>query len=195
MGSVLLINPPYTRYGRPAHIQPDEPMGLLALAAYVREQGHRVRILDALVDRGYYPSTDGFYKSGLSDDELRAALEPMERPDVVGIASMFTMHSRGVHDAAAVVKQVWPDVLLVVGGSHASALPDWVLEDRNIDLVVRGEGEVTLMEILERACAASRWTISRARTCGGTGRWRGTRTGRSSRIWTRCRFWRGTSWT
>lgn len=151
MAFVLLINPPYTRYGGPADIQVDEPLGLMSLAAYVREHGHDVRILDALRGNGYYESGDGFFKSGLTDNELRSAFRAMPRPDLVGITSMFTMHSRGVHDTAAVVKAVWPNVLTVVGGSHASALPEWVLEDANVDLVVRGEGELTLMEILDRS--------------------------------------------
>lgn len=150
MASALLINPPYTHYGGAAHIQRDEPLGLMSLAAFVRREGHEVRILDALRDTGYYECGDGFFKSGLSDDELRAALLAGPKPDVVGITSMFTMHSRGVHDTAAVAKRVWPDVPVIVGGSHASALPEWVLEDRNIDLVVCGEGELTLLEILGR---------------------------------------------
>jgi hypothetical protein len=39
MGKVLLINPPYTRYGQPVEIQADEPLGLMSLAAYLREHG------------------------------------------------------------------------------------------------------------------------------------------------------------
>ena len=150
MASVLLLNPAYTRYGGPAHIQVDEPLGLMALGAYLRERGHTVRLFDALRDTGYVECGDGFFKAGLSDEELRRVLAAMPRPDVVGITSMFTMHSRGVHDAAAVVKRVWPDALVVVGGSHASALPEWVLEDKHIDLAVIGEGEETLREIVER---------------------------------------------
>ena len=42
---------------------------------------------------------------------------------------MFTMHAKGVHDTAAVVKDLWPESRVVVGGSHASALPDWVLAE------------------------------------------------------------------
>jgi len=154
MAFVLLINPPYTRYGQGSHIQADEPLGLLALAAWVRDKGHQVRILDALTtETGYYDCGNGFVKCGMNDDRLRAEFQAMEKPDLVGITSMFTMHSRGVHDVAAVSKQVWPDVPVIVGGSHASALPDWILEDRNVDVMVRGEGELTLIDLLERRVA------------------------------------------
>jgi len=149
MAFVLLVNPPYTRYGGPAHVQVDEPLGLMALAAYVRKEGHEVHILDAL-RADYVDCGDGFFKAGMSDAELQSAFEAEPKPAVVGLTSMFTMHARGVHDAAAVAKAVWPDVPVVVGGSHASALTDWVLEDTNIDLVVIGEGEATLADIVDR---------------------------------------------
>ncbi len=156
MAFALLVNPPYTLYGGAWDIQADEPLGLLSLAAFLRQRGHGVRIFDALRNIPYVECGHGFFKSGLSDEALRqelSALPAAERPDVVGITSMFTMHARGVHDAAAVVKQVWPGVLVTVGGSHASALPEWIMADKNIDLVVVGEGEETLLEILERRAA------------------------------------------
>ncbi len=150
MAFILLINPPYTCYGATPHIQFDEPLGLMSLAAFARERGHEVRILDALTQTGYYPSADGFNRCGLTDAQLRAALEALPRPDLVGVTSMFTMHARGVHDTAAVAKAVWPEVPVLVGGSHASALADWVLEDPHVDLVVRGEGELTLFNLVDR---------------------------------------------
>jgi len=76
MGFVPLANPPYTRYGGPAHIQADEPLGLSALAAYVRAQGRRVQILDALTtETGYDDCGNGFVKCGMSSPTapLRAA--------------------------------------------------------------------------------------------------------------------------
>ncbi len=153
MPHILLIHPPYTVFGSQAHIQADEPLGLLSLAAWVRREGHTVEIFDAFRGLPYFQDEGGFYKAGLDQPTLERELSALQRPDVVGLTSMFTMHAKGVHDAAAAVKATWPDVPVVVGGSHASALPDWVLADENIDLVAVGEGELTLMEILDRAVA------------------------------------------
>lgn len=144
----LLINPPYTRYGQPVEIQADEPLGLMCLAAYLRQHGKPVEIFDAFRGRENVPDEGDFYWSGLSRQEIQAKLL-QERPSIVGITSMFTMHSKGIHDVAKLVKETLPEALVIVGGSHASALPAVVMEDSNIDIAVLGEGEVTLLEIIE----------------------------------------------
>lgn len=149
MSNILLINPPYTRYGQPVEIQADEPLGLLCLAAYLMEHGKTVEIFDAFQGKGNVLDEDQFYWSGLSREEIKKKVVEV-MPAVVGITSMFTMHSKGAHDVAKIVKEVNPQTLVVFGGSHPSALPDWVLQDTNVDVVVIGEGEVTLMEIVEK---------------------------------------------
>jgi len=149
MSSILLINPPYTRYRQPVEIQADEPLGLMCLAAYLREHGKKVDIFDAFQGKGNVLDEGQFYWSGLSREEIKNKLLAL-KPSIVGITCMFTMHSKGAHDVAKIVKKTLPKALVVFGGSHPSALPDWVLQDTNVDIVVIGEGEVTLMEIVEK---------------------------------------------
>jgi len=149
MSDILLINPPYTRYGQPVEIQADEPLGLLCLTAYLMEQGKTVEIFDAFQGKGNVIDEGQFYWSGLSREEIKNKIQEV-RPSIVGITSMFTMHSKGAHDVAKIVKEVIPQALVVLGGSHPSALPDWVLQDTNVDVVVIGEGELTFMEVLEK---------------------------------------------
>jgi len=149
MAKVLLINPPYTRYGQPVEIQADEPLGLMCLAAYLREQGKEVEIFDAFLGKENVLDEPPFYWSGLAREEIRKKLAEV-KPSLVGITSMFTMHSKGAHDIAKMVKEMSPKALVVLGGSHPSALPEWVLQDENVDMVVIGEGEITLLEILEK---------------------------------------------
>jgi magnesium-protoporphyrin IX monomethyl ester (oxidative) cyclase len=145
---VLLINPPFTQYGSEVEIQADEPLGLMYLAAYLRQKGIQVEILDAFQGKKSVPIENDFYKSGLSNEEIITKITEYE-PDIVGISTMFTMHSKGVHDLAAVVKRISQNILVVCGGSHASALPDLVLRDENVDIVVIGEGEETLLELVD----------------------------------------------
>lgn len=149
MSNTLLINPPYTRYGQPVEIQADEPLGLMCLAAYLLKYGKTVEIFDAFQGKGNVLDESQFYWSGLSREEIKNKLLEV-KPSIVGITSMFTMHSKGAHDVAKIVKEALPKTLVVFGGSHPSALPDWVLQDANVDIVVIGEGEVTFMEILEK---------------------------------------------
>ncbi len=144
---VLLINPPFTQYGSKVEIQADEPLGLMSLAAYVRSFGAKVKILDAFRGRESVLDKDGFYRSGISEEEIKGEIKRFS-PDIVGIAAMFTMHSKGGHDVAAIVKGISPGIPVVMGGSHASSLPEAVLSDRNIDIAVIGEGEQTFLEVI-----------------------------------------------
>ncbi len=145
---VLLINPPFTQYGSEVQIQADEPLGLMYLAAYLRQKDIQVEIFDAFLGKKSVPIENNFYKSGLSDKEIKDKITEY-KPDVIGIATMFTMHSKGVHDVARIAKDVSKDIIVICGGSHASALPDIVLQDKNVDIVVIGEGEDTLFETIQ----------------------------------------------
>jgi radical SAM superfamily enzyme YgiQ (UPF0313 family) len=70
-----------------------------------------------------------------------------EKPDMVGISSLFSpYHREALSCAAETKKRVGVPVLM--GGSHVSALPLSVLQDPSVDFVIRGEGEKPLVEFL-----------------------------------------------
>lgn len=151
---VLLINPPFTSYDKPAEIWVAEPLGLMYLAAFLRERGIQVEIFDAFLGIKSKSSGGGFFKSGLSEGKIKDKITEF-KPDIIGVTSMFTMHSKGAHDVARIAKEVSGDILVVFGGSHVCALPDIVLQDSNVDIVVIGEGEETLLEIVNRFACGS----------------------------------------
>ena len=66
---------------------------------------------------------------------------------MVGISSLFTPYYREVLEVAARVKKRL-NVPVIVGGSHASAVPESLLSSTNVDYVIRGEGEKALVEFL-----------------------------------------------
>jgi len=164
---VLLIQPPVQDfYDTDVRLQ---PIGLCYLKAAVKKHlpevdviikdyhggcgRHTVAIpkeLRYLTD--YYPVADKspfstfhqYYHFGRAFDEIEAEIADI-RPDVVGISSLFTPYYREVLEVAARVKK---DVPVVVGGSHASAVPESLLSSVNIDYVIRGEGEKALVEFL-----------------------------------------------
>ena len=147
---VLLINPPWTSYKTTIDFfSIDEPLGLGYLAAYLRKYGYEVQIFDAFALGAKHSEKidNDYYMYGLSMRDIKQVVREA-KPDVVGITSMYTLHSKGVHETARAVKEVFPDVPVIVGGSHASVLIDWVLNDKNIDLVVMGEGEETLLDVV-----------------------------------------------
>lgn len=125
---LLLAYPPYKLY------QTVPPLGLGYLASYVREnqEDTDARIIDYNVEG----SLSSFYSRNLSKD-----LEPF---DIIGIGFMTPMETEAIH-LARVAKGMGKSVLF--GGPHASALPEEMLATGQVDAVVRGEGERTLVEL------------------------------------------------
>ena len=114
------------------------PLGLAYLAAVAEQEGHEVRVHDF----GLRPEVP-------LEAEIAEVLD--FRPDLVGFTSMTTSH-HSVEQAARPLKAEL-GVPLVVGGPHATTLPERTLGDPRFDFLVYGEGEETWRELL-RALSA-----------------------------------------
>ncbi len=69
---------------------------------------------------------------------------------LVGISSLFTAYYKEALITAATVKKVLPESKVVLGGHHPTAMPEKVMENKAVDFVIRGEGELS-MPMLARA--------------------------------------------
>ena len=61
----------------------------------------------------------------------------------------MTATANAAHAIANLSKEVAPNCTIVFGGVHAEAMPDETLSHLNVDLVVRGDGEETFLEICQ----------------------------------------------
>ena len=136
---IVLITPPYERiapgYEFVKHVTNRSPsLGLLHLAAEVREHGYEPSIIECDV-------------ADLSMDDV-AARVIAERPPYVGI-TLFTV---GVWSAAGIARQIkaaLPDTVIIVGGPHISSMARETMQRfREFDLAVIGEGEEPLLQLL-----------------------------------------------
>lgn len=148
---ILLFYPPMTIRGDdPTVPGMAAPLGLANIAAYIEREGYDVAICDALIEglkvikRGR-----GWVRVGLSEKSIIERIN-YYKPDIVGVSVMFTAFAPDAHRLAKIVKGISPQTLVVFGGAHASVLPEDVLADKNVDLVVIGEGEETFLEIVRR---------------------------------------------
>jgi len=110
------------------------PLGLAYLAACVREEGHEAVIID-----------------GDAPPRSAASLAAEVPPDVDLIG--FTSSSLGwpvVQRAATIFRRRFPNTPLIVGGPQVTAFPRWTIEYSAFDLGVLGDGEITLVRILDR---------------------------------------------
>lgn len=148
---ILLFYPPITIRGEDT-TQPGiaPPLGLANIAAYIEREGYNMAICDALAEgAGTLERGKNYLRVGLTEKQIVERIE-YYKPDIVGISTMFTALAPDSHRLAEIVKNVCPNTLVVFGGSHASVLSRGVLTDKNVDLVVMGEGEETFLEIARR---------------------------------------------
>jgi radical SAM superfamily enzyme YgiQ (UPF0313 family) len=100
----------------------------------------------SMADKSPFSTFDRYYHFGKSFDEIEQEIAEL-KPEIVGISSLFTPYYREVLEIAARVKKHL-GIPVVVGGSHASALPESMLASPFVDYVIRGEGEKPLVELL-----------------------------------------------
>ena len=78
-------------------------------------------------------------------NELGKIIEKFN-PDVIGVSSM-TFHKDFFHEAICEIRKRGFSKTIVVGGPHPTTSYIEVLKDKNIDICVIGEGEVTLEKL------------------------------------------------
>jgi anaerobic magnesium-protoporphyrin IX monomethyl ester cyclase len=111
------------------------PLGLCYIAAYLRKNDYDVSIIDAEA-LGY---------------NLAQTVERIidQKPDVVGLTCK-TLWVNSAHKLARALKERAPDVPIVAGGHHPTALPERTLQEfPSFDFLVLGEGEITFLELLQ----------------------------------------------
>jgi len=86
----------------------------------------------------------------------QAAKDALEfEPEMIGISAM-SFEAAEMFAVADKVKQDKPELVVVAGGPHASTSPGNALQNPNIDYVVRGEGEITGLELIKRVIEGGR---------------------------------------
>jgi anaerobic magnesium-protoporphyrin IX monomethyl ester cyclase len=136
---VILYHPRYNP--RKSGTHPCAPLSLLYLADVLDRAGFESVIIDAQVE----------------EDALANLREQAAQSLAVGITSMTGYQIQGGLAAAQVVREVNPDLPILWGGWHASLEPEQTAADPLVDVVVRGPGEVTLVELLNRRLAERDW--------------------------------------
>lgn len=118
------------------------PLGILYLASALRTSFPSLEI--AAID-GLREGFDTAWK--LTEDF---------RPDFLGV-SFYTTAAEGAYALARRTKEAFPHVRVVAGGPHATALPEEALRSGGIDVVVRGEGERTLVQLADAWLSGGSW--------------------------------------
>ena len=130
---VALINPP-PPLGAFVHYQ-SLLIGIAYIAAVLEKKGCEVKVIDC-------PPLKITY------EDLKRKMAEFS-PDIVGITSVTVTFSSAVQ-AARAIRRSNSQSLIVVGGPHVTVLDEQTLKEHpEIDVVVRGEGEQTMLELVD----------------------------------------------
>jgi anaerobic magnesium-protoporphyrin IX monomethyl ester cyclase len=125
---VVLFLPPYA--GKVL----GPPLGLLSLAGSLREAGYVPCIIDGALDRDY----------------RRTVAEEVKDSLCFGVSLLTGPMIRDAIEISRMVKTLYPERFVVFGGWHPTLLTEQTLREEFVDAIVRHQGEVTLVEMLQR---------------------------------------------
>ncbi|MFC2069593.1 B12-binding domain-containing radical SAM protein [Chloroflexota bacterium] len=168
---ILLIDPPHSSLKN----MPSERgynLGLTSLAAYIRREGIETAVVtgDLLMEP---PSTSSLASMirelRITVEDLAVGQQQIEnaindkthdvwmrltdivkqtKPMAVGIAYFTPLHSI-VERTVSLIKEVDKDIKIVAGSYHPTFCPEDVMQNPDIDFVIRGEGEIPLLALVK----------------------------------------------
>jgi anaerobic magnesium-protoporphyrin IX monomethyl ester cyclase len=131
---VTLVNPPYPTH--PYQHMPFPPLGLGYLAAVLEKSHYEVDVIDCQASR-------------LSYEDFRREISKRQ-PTIVGITATTRLYKSALQ-IAKIAKETCPNCLTILGGSHPTFWDENALQEcPELDIIVRKEGENTLLELVQR---------------------------------------------
>ena len=124
-------------------------LGLAYLAGQLRHNGLNVRILDCLVEDplNIRQAEPGWEEVGLSDEAIIAIIRDFG-PDLIGVSIPFSCQHYLAHELVNKIREEFPEVLVVAGGNHVSAVPEKMDQDL-FDYLIIGEGELAFQHLID----------------------------------------------
>ena len=153
---VCLVRPPTLASASAVGQDAVPPLGLAYVAAALRAAGHEVRAVDAVGEAVHQYSRVRWDKRalmhGLRIEEIVARIDP--EAEVVGVSCMFSVEWPLVEELVSAIRYAFPRALVVLGGEHVTACPEYTLAScRAVDVGVLGEGEETVVALLDAHAA------------------------------------------
>jgi len=127
--NILLIHPKLGKRDSPRF-----PLGLGYIAAVLCEAGHKVEAVDL--------NAQSELENGLSERIRNGKF------DMVGLSAMITQFKE-VKRLSSLIKNV-TKTKIVLGGGLGSSVPELILQETDVDILVVGEGERTIVELVDR---------------------------------------------
>ena len=151
---IILVNPA-APVGAAMHM-PFALLGLGYLAAILEKNQYQVYLIDCQV-------------LNLSFEDFRTEIRKLQ-PNVVGVTSS-TLTYQSALKLIKIAKEACPNCITIAGGPHVTFWDDKALEEcPELDIIVRREGENTLLELVQRIEAGKSYCDVIGTTCRKDGK-------------------------
>jgi len=169
---ILLVNPWIHDFA--AYDFWAKPVGILTLASILRSHGYAVEYIDCLnrfhpsapetdpyarSGRGPYgksplPNPAGlqnvrrkFSRYGIRPEWFLQDLQAAHRPDLILVTSVMTYWYPGVQETIRMIRTVYPDVPVILGGIYATLCREHAIRYSGADRIVSGAGEEFVLKL------------------------------------------------
>jgi radical SAM superfamily enzyme YgiQ (UPF0313 family) len=170
---ILLVNPWICDFA--AYDFWAKPMGLLMLAAILRQHGFDISYIDCLNrfhpeaaysdphlrhGMGNYlktriPKPPGledvpryFSRYGIREEWFREDLQNLPKPDLIFVTSLMTYQYPGLQHTIRILKEYFPHTPVILGGIYATLCTDHARTRSGADRVIAGHGETAIFDII-----------------------------------------------
>lgn len=107
------------------------PVSLLAVSRILYNEGYEIKILQHF------------------DDDLdKRIIEECKNSVCLGITCMTGHQIKDGLNIAKKIRKIYPKLPLIWGGWHPSILPEQTLKSKYVDIIIRGQGEITFTELV-----------------------------------------------
>ncbi len=142
------------------------PIGLSSIANYMAFKGHTVEVFDTTFYKEFYAKKRdhfrekvGFYNPIKNPVQIQYSENPMIdsfinqvaefQPDIVGF-SIITTHTPIALKMSNALKEHFPQVPVIFGGTHPTLFPKEMIAELSVDMVCLGEGEYSFSQLLAK---------------------------------------------
>ena len=130
---------------------PNPPVGLAYIAAVLRKNGYAYKVIDmageALNQIASFKKKKSCYIQGLSIEQCLSRIP--ENTDIIGVSCMFSPHWPILRDLTDKIRIQFPNIFMVAGGEHVTALPEFSLQNSKLDAIILGEGELIFPSLIK----------------------------------------------
>lgn len=162
----VIIDTPWMRHAgpnpRPVVPGPGQPRARLGLVSLYDVENNAIRLLAACTRQAGYHTVEFYFKDWVNNHlapprpvELASLVRLVrkERLDIVGISIRASAYQMVATQVTDYLRRYCPELVIMWGGTHAVLAPDKCMQ--SADLVCRGEGEITLVQLLDHFSVAA----------------------------------------